>query len=450
MSGSTPTLAEFDPRIIPMQAQVIADIARFDYSLGTHEVLLSGSVGSSKSILMAHIVLRHCLENTKARVLIGRRALPDLKDTLFLKLLEHLEGVDSRLYEVTGNIGRIRFANGSEIISRSWADKRYSKLRSLEVSMAAIEELTESSGDDEQAYHEIKMRVGRLPHIKTPLIIAATNPDSPSHWVYKHFISPNTGEKHATRHVYYSRTEDNPFLPKQYISQLKNDLDPKRARRMLYGEWLEIADEVIYYCYDSKLQYKKDQITPPNNVPIAITFDFNIGDGKPMSALAGFYLDGCYHVFAEVIVSGARTDEVMAEFFDRGIITKDRRYEIYGDASGKARHTASKRSDYEIIKEALDRNDISYEYKVPLSNPAIRTRHNTVNAFCRNENGDTRLFIHGCKTLDEGLRLTAFKKGGKIVEDDSKHFQHVTTALGYYIVRHQYEIERGGSFSTIL
>lgn len=446
MIGSTPTFSEFNPDHIPFQRKVIDDIACYDYSKGTHEVLLSGSVGSAKSLLMAHIIIRHCLENNKARFLIGRRALPDLKDTLYLKILEHLEGIDARYYRIWHNQAKIWFINGSEIIAKSWADKRYSKLRSLELSGAAIEELTENTNDDEQAYHEIKMRVGRLPHIKCPLIISATNPDSPGHWAYKYFIE----SKIKTRHVYYSRTEDNPFLPPQYIAQLKQDMDPKRARRMLYGEWIEIQDEVIYYQYDPKLQFKEHDYTPPKGAKIMITFDFNIGDGKPMSALAMCKVNGIYHVFAEVIVEGARTDEIMEEFFDRGIIVKDRHYEIHGDASGKSRSTSSKRSDYEIIKESLDRNGIRYDYKVPLSNPAIRSRHNAVNSICLNELGQTRLFIYNCPILNQGLRLTAFKKGGKIVEDDSKHYQHCTTALGYCLVRDQYDEARGKSHSIIL
>ena len=130
MIGSTPTFQEFNPDHIPFQRQVIDNIASFDYLKGTHEVLLSGSVGSAKSILMAHLVIRHCLENNRARFLIGRRALPDLKDTLYLKILEHLEGIDHRYYRIWHNIGRIWFINGSEIICKSWADKRYSELLS--------------------------------------------------------------------------------------------------------------------------------------------------------------------------------------------------------------------------------------------------------------------------------------------------------------------------------
>jgi hypothetical protein len=451
-SSSTPSLTEFDPTVIPFQYQVIKDIrTTFDYSLGSHEILLSGSIGSSKSTVMAHIAVTHCIFNSGARFLIGRLSMPALRATLFAKIIEHIapdlkEGRDYFINQVSATI---KFRNGSEIVSRSWADRKFFKVRSLDLSGAAIEETIETNEQD--FYNEIKMRIGRLPHVKENIIINATNPGSPSSWIYKYFIAPNSGgEKHPTKHVYYSRTEDNPFLPDKYINQLKNDLDPKLARRMLYGEWIEIADEVIYYQYDTTAQYSKKPWEPRPETTIMICWDFNIGDGKPLSACAMAYEDGSYHVFAEVIIDGARTDEACREFFDRGIVVPGRRYEIHGDASGKARHTSSKRSDYEVIKEAFDREKINYTYKVPLANPAIRTRHNTINALCRNDLGDVRLFIHNCPTVDEGLRLTAFKKGASMVEDDSKRFQHVTTALGYALVRHQSSQKTGDSYSTVL
>ena len=451
MIGSTPTLAEFDPRVIPMQRAVLRDIKTFDYSLGTHEILLSGSVGSSKSILLAHIGIRHCLENVHAGVMIGRRALPDLKDTLYKKIVEHLGSVDEPLYKALDANARINFANGSSIISRSWADKHYNKLRSLDLSLALLEELTENNQDDAQAYTETTFRLGRLPHIKNPLIVSATNPDAPSQWVYKHFIEPNSnGQKHPTRHVYYSRTEDNPFLPKSYIDQLKRDLDPKMARRMLYGEWIEIRQEVIYYQYNSDIQYRKETWRPRPETTISITWDFNIGVGKPMSALAMCFEDDKFHVFAEVIVDGARTEDALEEFFERGIITKGRKYEIDGDASGKHRSTNSRVSDYDIIKHRMDREEIDYTYKVRLSNPSIRSRHNIVNAYCKNELDQVRLFVWNCKTVDEGLRLTALKKGANIVENDDFRAQHCTTALGYYIHRKHAELNRGEQRTVIL
>jgi len=117
--GSTPSFTEFDPSVIPMQDMVIDDVVcNFDYSKSLHELLLSGSVGSAKSILMAHMAVLHCLKYNKARLLLGRRSLPDLKSTIFAKIIEHLEGsfkegVDYVFQETTANI---QFRNGSEML----------------------------------------------------------------------------------------------------------------------------------------------------------------------------------------------------------------------------------------------------------------------------------------------------------------------------------------------
>lgn len=400
---------------------------------------------------MAHAIVTHCIMNKGARALIGRLSMPALRATLFNKILEHIgrdliEGKDFIINQTTASI---KFRNGSEILSRSWSDKKYFKVRSLELSCVGIDELTETDTDD--FYKEIKMRVGRIPNIKENFIISATNPGDPSSWQHKYFIEPNSnGQKHKTRHVFYSKTSENPFLPPQYLKQLQADLGVKEAKRMLLGEWLSLSEDVIYYAYDSDAQYSKGAWLPGDSTPIIISFDFNIGLGKPMSAVAMCFEDGIFHIFAEVVVEGARTEDVMDEFFDRGIITKGRKYDIDGDASGKNRSTNSKRSDYDIIRHRLDSEGIAYTYKVKLSNPPIRARHNIVNAYCKNSLGQVRLFVHNCKTADEGLRLTSLKKGSTLVENDDKPYQHITTAIGYAIHRVHSEINRGEQRTVIL
>lgn len=444
--SSTPSFGEFFPHV-PYQARVIDDLYfGFDYGLGTHEVLLSGSVGSAKSILMAHLAVRHCVENKRAKLLLGRKALPDLKETIYSKIVEHLEGTftEGVHYELNNVQAAIKFCNGSEIISRSWGDKLYKKMRSLELSAAIIEELTENNQDDMQAYLEIKMRVGRLPHIKRNWIISATNPDSPGHWAYKYFqLGDPDAERAKTKHVFYSVTTDNPFLPPQYIEQLLRDLDPQMARRMIHGEWLEIASEVVYYAYDKTLNRVLSRYQPLSGEPIRLSWDFNIGDGKPLSVAVIQYdrAGDRFNVFGEVVVAGMRTEDSLEELAGRGYLDFPCRYIIHGDASGKNRDTRNIRSDYDIIRNFMsnyrtkDNRALDWELQVPLANPPIRKRHNLVNAYCCNEAGQRRLFVYAAApTVDEGLRLTALKKGGNFIEDDSKPYQHITTALGYALV----------------
>jgi len=442
VAPSTPTITSFDPDVIPYQRTVIEDIRRnFDYSLGMHEVLMSGSVGSAKSTLISHIAVTHCLFNPGARFLLGRLSMPALRSTLFSKTLEHIgedlkEGTNFWINQTTATI---KFKNGSEIICRSWSDKKYFKVRSLELSGAAIDEIVESDTPD--FYTELKMRVGRLPHITENIIINATNPGAPSHWVYKDFIEPNLGEaKHPTKHVYYSRTEDNPFLPPQYIEQLKRDLDPKMAQRMLYGKWIEIANEVVYYAYNTERQYKStEEYKPVPNEPIWISWDFNIGEGKPMSVVAAQFVAGECHVFKEWVIEGMRTNDSCDEIYESGILDHPKII-LTGDAAGKHRDTRSNRSDYDIIKKyfsnaVVNGRPVNFELKLATSNPPVRKRHNKVNAFCENAEGKTRLWVYkGCKVVDEGLRLTQLKKGGNYIEDDSKYYQHITTSLGYMLM----------------
>lgn len=443
---STPSLGEFDPTIIPYQAQVIQDIDfNFNYGVGTHELLLSGSVGSAKSILMAHIMAKHALSNDGAQILMGRRSLGALRDTLYKKLIEHL--TDEQLVEGYHWIPndkecRVNFPPwGSQIIGGSWADAKYEKYRSLELSMAVFEELTENKIDD--PFREIKMRVGRLPHIKNNLIICATNPDAPSHWAYQYFIEANKLKKHPTRHVYYSITTDNPFLPAWYIEQLRNDLDPKQARRMIYGEWIEISKDIIYHSYGTERSYRDYKYIIRPDLPLMLAFDFNIGKGKPMSSIIGQYHPetDSYHWFDECIVHGARTFDIMEEIAGKGHLEHNGTIEIYGDATGDRNDTRSLQTDYDIIKGYLSK----YRTKdgripkwlmcVPRSNPSVRTRHNIVNGYCLNDLGKTRVFTYqDAKMLDKGMRLTSLVEGGQYTEDDSAEYQHCTTALGYCIV----------------
>ena len=445
--SATPTIEEFDP-VIDFQSKVIDLIYHHhDYSQGLPEILLSGSVGSAKSILMAHLGVRHCIENSAAVCLLGRKALPDLKDTIYKKITEHLRSMKENAdYKKWDNTARVWFRNRSEMIARTWHDQNFSKFRSMDISAALIEELTENNKKYSQAYTEISLRINRLPHVKHPFMISATNPDAPSHWAYDHFgigLPPHARPKN--RYVFFSLTADNPFLPPEYITQLKENLDPRMARRMLYGEWIELAKDVIYYAYTQENNRIDKDWEIIKTLPVHVSWDFNIGEGKPMSVVLLQYLPGddTFHIFDQVIVEGMRTEDSCEELADRGLLDHPVKYIINGDATGKHRDTRNKKSDYGIIKKFFSNyrtksgEPLDFEVSVPSANPPLRTRHNTVNAYCENENGRHRLFVHcpRAETVDKGLRLSKLKTGGSYIEDDNDPWQHCTTALGYAIVR---------------
>ncbi len=246
-----------------------------------------------------------------------------------------------------------------------------------------------------------------------------------------------------TRHVYYSVTEDNPFLPVEYVAQLKRDLDPKTARRMLHGEWIEISAEFIYHQYSREPggNYRPHEYQYSHKHPVMLQFDFNIGVGKPMSACASQFIDDEFHFAEDFVVEGADTNDLMSEIEERGLFEMPVKFIIHGDASGKNKDTRSKVTDYQIIQARMskyrrkDGTPLTFEIKVPLANPPVRTRHNTMNGYMLNTHGERRLFVYKkAKTLDEGFRLTKLKPGGQYIEDDAPAYQHVTTAAGYGVI----------------
>lgn len=438
IASSTPEISEFDPTIIPFQHRVIKHVRKdFDYSNGVNEILLSGSVGSAKSILGAHIAITHAVANPGSQQLVCRRVLKDLKNTFWRVMMAHYPKM-SRWFNKSEM--KITMPNGSIIYGASYDDGNYTRFRSYELSGFIIEEAIE--GEEEELYNELLMRVGRLPHVKENYAMLITNPDSPGHWIHDKFMDKPT----PNRKVFYSLTEQNPFLPKSYIQQIKQSLDHKMAQRMLEGKWIEIRGDVVYHAYDKAVNYRDEEYKIDANYPVHIAWDFNVGEGKPMSVAIGQLVKDEWHWFNEFIVHGSRTISILEEIESSGLLDTDYLFIINGDATGAARTSKALHSDYEVIKSFLDKYQrksggrVRYQMKVPRSNPPIKERHNKVNAYCMNAEGRARFFVYKtCPILDKGMRLTALKKGGNFVEDDSKEYQHVTTAVGYAICAHQFK-----------
>ena len=434
--ASKPNLSGFIP--FGYQCEVLRFIQNHNYGLFTPEILLSGSVGSAKSILLAHIAIRHCIEFPGACVAIGRRSLPDLKKTLFREILEHLEDsmIEGEHFSTRNNTGEIDFANGSRILSVTWGDQRYAKFRSLKLSMVLIEELTENDDEFEGGFKILKARLRRIPSVTQNLLICATNPDEPDSFWYKYFIEG--AERFQSRKVYYSVTSDNPYLDRVYTEQLLQDYSVLEAERYLRGRWISIAGKGIYHAYSEERNFLKVPYQFDRTLPLRIAFDFNTAEGKPQSA-AVFQMKGnavnlSFHFGSESIIDDAKwCIDNLDDFEARGVFDGFQKFIVYGDATGRARSSNSLRSNYELIEEWFAQRRLTCQLAVPRTNPPLVRRWTTVNAMCQNAKNEVRLFVYkDCPVLNQGMKL-ARKKEGTSLEDDSKRYQHVTTAIGYAI-----------------
>lgn len=511
---ANPVFSAFNPRDIPWQ-YVVKKFMREDYDYdknGKLEIMLSGSVGSAKSIFACNMGLSHCLMYSDAVLGLFRLAMPDLKETIFATFLEHMEGSEVKFieggkeytdimregvhYTVSTHKGSIDLLNGAKVRSKSWSDQKWGKLRSHNYSAGILEEYTEnSSAMVEKAYEELVTRIGRVSslnsNVKENWFMSLTNPDGESHYGHQYFIhegnlqkvpvnythqlshlSPehklynkifhhqkdvNYRKKFDNRFVFYSLTEDNIYLDPNYVNDLKRSLSPIQARRKLYGEWVDDQSDKIYTSYSQDKHLKPVEYKVNGRDDMWVSWDFNTGEGKPMSAVVAQYdkKSDHFHFFAESILSGSDTFESLDDMAARGLFDYPVRYVLTGDGTGDSKTANSKKSNWTIIKDFFDNyrtregRKVDFKVVVRRANPPVRERHNNVNAYLENALGQVRVSLYvwegpnfentrkkeGVPTLDKGMRLTVLKKGGSYVEDDSAAhpYQHCTTSKGYLI-----------------
>lgn len=446
------TLETFYP--LPHQMQAMKAIENYDRSSaeGLPKFYFVGSAGSAKSSICIHMIAKFILKNRGCNFGIGRKSLPRLKKTTHKQLVEHFKGVKDLKVVPNKVTGDIHFPQiDSSISAFSWGDKDYDKFQSDEFAGFFIEELTEN--EDSEAHDRIIARIRSPKYADDLLFMAATNPKGPSHWAYEMLYG--SGKDDLT-HVFESNLTQNPYLPKGYKQTLLKTLSEVEARRLVYSEWVDYDTELIYYAYKREQNYRDQSYSINLAYPIYLCWDFNIGEGKPLSVGISQYIEEHFHFFSECVVKGFRTLDALETMASRGIFECKTKFIVHGDAAGKHNDTRSIRSDYDIIEKFLanytrkDGSSLEFEMDVPKSNPPIKTRHNYVNGACKNALGEVNLTVYkDAPTIDEGLRKTKLKAKGSYIEDDGpKHpYQHVTTAIGYHIARirktEEYEREVG-------
>ena len=75
-----------------------------------------------------------------------------------------------------------------------------------------------------------------------------TNPDNPNHWLMKDYLMRKDDLDMA---LFHFTLDDNPYLPKTYVEQLKKEYTGLWYKRFILGEWC-VAEGAIYDFFDEK------------------------------------------------------------------------------------------------------------------------------------------------------------------------------------------------------
>ena len=93
------------------------------------------------------------------------------------------------------------------------------------------------------------MALSRL-RVEGASFFGTTNPDSPAHWIAKKFLN-RSGELDLQR--WHFTLDDNPYLPEEYVRQIKLEYTGLWYKRFILGLWC-IADGAIYDMLSEALQ----------------------------------------------------------------------------------------------------------------------------------------------------------------------------------------------------
>ena len=201
-------------------------------------------------------------------------------------LLEDLAGADFKC-NARSNVG---YLYGREIrLLGANDEKAASKIKGSTLAGAYIDELSEIP---ESFY---KMTLSRL-SVSGAVLLATTNPDSPNNYVFTDIIE----NENISRRCWKFLLDDNTFLPKEYIENIKKEYTGVFFERYILGNWV-IAEGLVYPDYDNTVKTE-----PRDYTEYAVSMDY--GTQNPTVMLLWGRHGGTWYAVREYEHSGRETN----------------------------------------------------------------------------------------------------------------------------------------------
>ena len=303
------------------------------------------------------------------------------------------------------------------IILRSYDNPE--RIVAYEVAHSIVDELdTLSKTKAELVWRKITERNRqKCNHPQGNTVGCVTTPDQGySGFIYKRWF------KNATKwhEVIKAPTASNPYLPKGYIDQIRENYDSVLADLYLNGEIVSLQQNKVYHFFD-RFSHHSDRVLYEDDHEIQVGVDFNIGG---CCAVVTVEENGNPITVAEFVSHDTRDFCQRLEKYKKD----NRTIIVYPDASGKAQRTNASLSDIDIIRQA------GYVVDTPRHNPPVRDRINAVNGLLSHN----RWLINTetCPNLTESLEAQGYDVRGQ-PEKFSEHpaIDDWVDAAGYFIHR---------------
>lgn len=221
------------------------------------------------------------------------------------------------------------------------------------------------------------------------------------------------------------------ILPPDVIENAKATMS-RRQYLQEYEASFETAGGRIYEDYSAS-NYTDVEVKP--HEALHWTHDQNY---TPLSSAIVVIRDKVPYFVDEIVLESAISRQSAVEFCEKYKDHKNKLVFIYGDPAGRAGEKHGHKSDYTEIEDVLRQNGWRFERRVKPAHPAIKDRQNAVRAKIMNAKGEVSLYVNPNKApwCHKALATVQLKEGSTFQEDDRNQYQHISTAIGYFIDYH--------------
>lgn len=201
-------------------------------------LLLTGSAGGGKSYLAGFKLHAFCLKYPNAMALALRKTRESMTNSTVLFMERGIIAGATAVRHFPSK-HRFEYSNGSILAYGGMADdQQREQIRSIgKDGSVDIVWMEEATGFIENDFNEVTARI-RGKAASWRQIILTTNPDTPSHWIYKRLIQGGEAQ------VFYSGAEDNTHNPAEYVGNLAR-LTGVLGLRLAKGQWVQ-AEGAVY------------------------------------------------------------------------------------------------------------------------------------------------------------------------------------------------------------
>lgn len=231
--------------------------------------LYAGAVGAGKTKAGSREAIRVAIEYPKSLGIIGRKEYRPLMDSTwrtFMREIEMTGLVEAGLVKITGGKAassppHVTFWNGSEIMFRN--AKSEQNFLGVEPDWVYIDEGSEVADEVYEMLGAGRLRGTPNPEGKTiskrtvagkeievrvsgPLRIWITCNPGPSNFIRRNFVPPGTrGKRSKGFDMFAARTDENPYLPPEYVAEISSRFTGARHAAYVRGDWGAFEGQVF-------------------------------------------------------------------------------------------------------------------------------------------------------------------------------------------------------------